>query len=267
MSKLPNLSQSLLKEYVDYFDENVKSCGLYIRKKYFEKKPVESTEVQKLGIYFEYMATGYLRPGDTIPQPEMVYKGTAREKMSTDYERATLSAELFKNMMKHYGIIPLKYGEYMLHDGSSGISDIYAIWNDEECIIDVKYSGLFDDKFSEYGWHTESLVYKSKTLLQPIHYKYLAKHTKGIPDIPFYFWVFHAKNHEKAKIIKANIQEEHLNLHEQITVPKMKKYLNFHYNNLDKLEARPNFVRCKDCPFYDECDQRAEVPTIEEIYY
>lgn len=263
----PNLSQSLLKEYIDFFDENVQSCGLYIRKKYFEKRPIPTSDVQKLGIFFEYKATGYHHPSEPIPLPEMVYKGTAKEKMSADYERACLSAEKFKQMMEHYDIKVLKYGEYMLHDGSSGISDIYALWDGKEVIIDVKYSGLFDDKFSEYGWHTESLVYKSKTLLQPIHYKYLSKHLKGIPDIPFYFWVFHAKDPEKVKIIKVNVQEEHLNLHESITVPKMKKYINYHYNNLDALVARPNYVRCKDCPFYDECDQKATVPLVEEIYY
>lgn len=263
----PNLSQSLLKEYLDYYDENVKGCGVQLRKRYFEKISTPPSDVQKLGVFFEYMATGYHHQNEPIPEPEMVYKGTAKEKMAADYERAVKSAELFKEMLKSHNIEVIKYGEYMNHDGSSGISDIYAKWNGEECIIDLKYTSLFDDKFNEYGWHTESLPYKSKLLLQPIHYKYLSRHLKNIDDIPFYFWIFSSKDPEKVKIIKVNIQEEHINLHEQITVEKMKKYIDFHFNNPDKLEARPTYLRCKECAYFDSCEHRAVVPMIEEVYY
>jgi hypothetical protein len=154
-----------------------------------------------------------------------------------------------------------------LHDGSSGILDIRADWNGEDCIIDLKYSALFDDKFNPYGWHTDSLVYKSNLLLQPIHYKYLIEKKEGIKDIPFYFWVFSSKDPTKAKIIKTNIQEEHLITHETDYVEKMKKYIDHHFANPEKLEARPNFLRCLDCAYYSTCDKRAEVPLVEEIYY
>ena len=168
----PNLSQSLLKDYLDYYDENVKSCGLAIRKRHFEKIPIPQSEVQKLGTYFEYMATGYCHDQNNPPQPKISYKGTAREALAVDYDRANKSAELYKEIIKKHGIEVIKYGEYMNHDSSSGISDIRAKWNGEECIIDLKYTALFDDKFNDYGWHTESLVYKSKLLLQPIPVSY-----------------------------------------------------------------------------------------------
>ena len=155
----------------------------------------------------------------------------------------------------------------MLHDGASGISDIRANWDGEECIIDVKYTSLFDDKFNEYGWHTESLVFKSKLLLQPIHYKYLARKKFNQDNIPFYFFVFSAKDPEKAKIIKVNIQEEHINLHETITVPKMKRYVDYHFNNPDELEARPSYLRCMDCAYNSNCDKKTNVPLIETIHY
>ena len=263
----PNLSQSLLKAYVDYYDENVKGCGLQIRKQYFEKLPTPSSEAAKLGIYFEYKATDYVREGDPIPQPKMVYAGTAKEKFAVDYERAADSALLFKDIVKKHNIEILKVGEYMTHDGCSGISDIRAKWKGEECIIDLKYSALIEDKWNEYGWHTESLVYKSKQLLQPIHYKYLIKKTMGIEDIPFYYFIFSSKDPKKAKIIKTNIQPEHIQLHEDVFVPKMKSYIDFHYNNPEKLEARPNYIRCLECPFYDTCDKKADVPLVEQIDY
>lgn len=263
----PNLSQSLLKDYVDYYDPETKGCGLYLYRKSFLRDPIPQSDNQKLGIYFEYLCTGYLREGEEAPQPEMVYKGTAKEKMAADYERATKSAELFKKIIEKHGIEIIKVGEYLFYDGSSGILDIRAMWNGVECIIDLKYTALFDDKFNPYGWHTESLVYKSSLLLQPIHYKYLLAKMEGKEDIPFYFMVFSAKDPEKAKIIKTNIQEEHLAIHEENYVEKMKRYIDYHYNNPDKLEARPSFLRCKECPYFDSCDKRAEVPLVEEIYY
>lgn len=263
----PNLSQSILKAFVDYFSDDVKGCGLQIRKQYFEKIHVPQSDVQKLGCYFEYKATGYHNPKDPLPEPEMVYKNTAKEKMAADYERATLSAEKFKQIVEKHGIKILGYGEYYIHDGVSMILDIRAEWEGEECIIDLKYTSLFDDKFNEYGWHTESLPFKSKLMLQPVHYKYLFRALGKHENIPFYFFIFSAKDPEKVKIIRTNIQEEHINLHEQVTVEKMKKYLNFYYNNPDKLEPRPSYLRCKECPFYDQCEFRAEVPLIEEVYY
>jgi hypothetical protein len=263
----PRLSQSLLKELVSYYDANENGCGLVIFKKYFEGKSTPQSAVQKLGTYFEYKATEYVRAGDPIPEPEMVYKGTAKEKLAADYEKANQSAQLFKEMVKKHGIEITKVGEYMLYDGCSGISDVRAKWNGEDCIIDLKYTSLIDDKFNEYGWHTESLVYKPKLLLQPIHYKYLIKGIEGIENIPFYFFIFSSKDPDKAKIIKANIQDEHITLHEEQYVSKMKRYIDFFYNNPDKLEARPTYQRCQGCHFFNECDKRAEVPLIEEIHY
>jgi hypothetical protein len=263
----PNLSQSLLKAYLDYYSEDVKACGLQLYNQFFLKIPTPPSDAARLGIYFEYLATGYLRDGEAPPQPDIVYKGTPKEKLSAEYERATKSAELFKKMIKDHNIEILQYGEYMLHDGASGISDIRANWDGEECIIDVKYTSLFDDKFNEYGWHTESLVFKSKLLLQPIHYKYLARKKFNQDNIPFYFFVFSAKDPEKAKIIKVNIQEEHINLHETITVPKMKRYVDYHFNNPDELEARPSYLRCMDCAYNSNCDKKTNVPLIETIHY
>ena len=265
--KKPNLSQSLLKAYLEYYDEVEKGCGLQLYKKYFLKLPSPTSDAAKLGIYFEYLCTGYLRDGEVAPEPEIVYKGTAKEKLSAEYERATKSAELFKKMIQEHNIEILQYGEYMQYDGASGISDIRAKWNGEECIIDIKYTSLFDDKFNEYGWHTESLVYKSKLLLQPIHYKYLARKIFDKENIPFYFFVFSAKDPEKAKVIKVNIQEEHVNLHETITVPKMMKYVDYHYKHPEALEARPSYLKCKECPYHDDCDKKTIIPLIEEIHY
>jgi hypothetical protein len=265
--KKPNLSKSLLGELNDYYHPDKQACGLVIRKKYFEGQSTPQSDVQKLGTYFEYLATGYVRAGDPTPEPEYVYKGTAKEKLSADYERATQSAELFKKIIKEHNIQITKKGEYMLYEGSSGISDVRANWNGEDCIIDIKYTSLFDDKWSEYGWYTERLPEKDSLLLQPLHYKYLINKLEGITNIPFYFFIFHSKDAEKAKIIKVTIDDDRITYHEQNVVEKMKRYVDMFHNNINLLEARPNYLRCKECAFAPTCDKRVDVPTIEEIYY
>ena len=263
----PNLSQSLLKAYLDYYSEDVKGCGLALYKQFFQKIPTPQSETQKLGVYFEYLCTGYLRDGEEVPEPKVVYKGTPKEKLSAEYERAQLSAELYKRVIETHDINILGKGEYFNHDAVSGITDLRANWMGEECIIDLKYTALFDDKFNEYGWHTESLIYKSKLLLQPIHYKYLMRRIKGVDNMPFYFFIFSARDPEKVKIIKTEIQEEHVRLHEEMTIPKMKKYVDYHFNNPEALEARPSYLRCMDCSYKDGCDKKTEVPLIETIHY
>jgi hypothetical protein len=265
--KPPNISQSLLKDFMDFFDQNEQSCGRQLYYRHFEKRQTEQSDVQRLGTYFEYIATGYKHKDDPIPMPDIVYKGTARESMAQPYKNAHQSAELFKQIIKAHKIEIVKTGEYMFYEGSSGISDIRAIWNGKPCIIDTKYTALLEDKFNPYGWHTESLIYKPKLLIQPIHYKYLIHKIEGIENIDFYYFLFSSNKPELAKIIKTNIQQEHIDLHENTFVEKMKNYTAFYFNNPEKLEARPKFIRCKECPYNDICSEKVDVPQIEEIDY
>jgi hypothetical protein len=264
---VPNISQSLLKGYLDYTDDNVRDCGIAFRKRYLERVKSEPSAVQKLGLYFEYKATGYHNMKEPVPEPEMVYKNTAKEKLAAEYERANASAEFFKQIVKKHNLQDITYGQYFLHDGSSMITDMMCTWNERRCIIDMKYTSLFDDKFNEYGWHTESLPYKSKLMLQPVHYKWLDREITGMNDIDFYFWIFSAKDPEKMKIIKVNVQDEHIDLHGNVTIPKVKKHMEYYAVNPHKLEPRPNYLRCKECPYFEGCEYKAEVPLIEEVYY
>jgi len=194
--KLPYISQSLIKAYVDYL--NGKECGLYFKANYIDKDPEaqkEPSDAMKIGIYFEFLCTGSLPRTGEIPEPELVYKGKPNEKLSAPYERATQSAKIFKSIIQHYGIKIKKIG-YSLKDdkmGINGIYDIYAEWNGEDCIIDLKYSGLIDDKWNEMGWSLDSLNLKDSIMIQGVHYKLLAKQCLGKDDIPFYYFVLEHK--------------------------------------------------------------------------
>jgi hypothetical protein len=259
----PNLSQSLLKAYYQYIND--KMCGLFLYNRYFLKKQTPKTPEQAEGIYFEYKATGYYHKEEGIPIAKKAYAGTARERLDVGYERAEQSAKLFKEIIKHYKIKILTAGERMEYNEASGLLDLRAVWNKKECIIDVKYTGLIDDKWSDYGWDTETLPLRKQTMLQPVMYKYLDRKINGSHNIPFYFFIFDSNNPKRAKIIETNVEDEAIDVFEVQFVDKMKKYVDFHHKNPDELQAKPTVDRCATCPFFTDCPKKVTIPGIETI--
>jgi hypothetical protein len=259
-----NISQSFLKEFADYKSGN--TCGLQVKVKYIDGIKFPSTNTMELGNFFEYMATGSLPRDGHTPEPKLVYKGTAKESLSADYQRAVESAELFKNIIKHYNIEIIDTGRVCTQDGMTGIMDIVAKWNDRICIIDTKYSGLIDDKWSDFGWNLDMLPEKHSLMLQPVQDKILlSKELEcDVDDIDFYFFVFSSKEVMNVKIIKVNVDEltiaNHLNSVEWVKTELLKP--------VDKLfKAKPTLKGCFECAIKDDCKFKVEVPQIDEIAY
>lgn len=248
-----------MKSYVDYLTQ--KECGLLFKGKYIDKN-VESipSDAMKEGIYFEYLATGALPRTGIVPEPERTAKGA----LTTSYERIPKAAKLFKDVVAHYGIKILKVGLVLSTDDMTGITDIYAEWNGEKCIIDLKYSGLIDDKWSDLGWETESLNMKDSLMIQGVHYKLLAEEDLGIKDIPFYYFIFNSKNPDDMKIIKQIVDPDKMYFHKQ-NVLKMKAQI---LRDIEKgFVAYPDYRKCKKCPLFDNCSKKAEYPQITEVHY
>ena len=134
--------------------------------------------------------------------------------------------------------------------------------NKKRIIIDIKTSGLINDKWSPYGWADESIEEKWDLLIQAVHYKMLAKYEWGIEDIPFYFFVFSNKNDVECKIFEINVDEstkfQHYNNLETI-----KKYLD---NCIaEGWKAKPELMRCSVCPMNSTCLYQLEVPKIQKV--
>jgi hypothetical protein len=253
------VSQSLIKGFTDYL--NKKECGLLFKAKYIDKT-VESkaSEAMKEGIYFEYLCTGGLPRNGQVPLPEMTSKGELKE----PYKRAKEASELFKKIIKHYKIKILKVGYVLGDEEKNGILDILAEWNGEKVIIDLKYSGLIDDKWNEMGWETESLPMKDSLMIQGVHYKILAKDILGIEDIPFYYFIFNSKNSTDMKIIRQNVDGDKFFFH-RTAIQQVKDQIEKELYN--GFKAYPDYKKCKDCPLFDNCEVKAEFPLITDIYY
>ena len=259
-----NISQSFLKEFAEYKSGN--TCGLQVKAKYIDGIKFPSSDAMELGNYFEYMATGSLPRDGHTPEAKIVYKGTAKESFSADYQRANESAELFKKTIEHYGIEIIDTGRVATQDGMTGIMDIVAKWDDRICIIDTKYSGLIDDKWSDFGWNLDMLPEKHSLMLQPVQYKILLSKELDcdIEDIDFYFFVFSSKEVMNVKLIKVNVDEltiaNHLSTVEWVKTELKKP--------IDKLfKAKPTLKGCFECPIKDNCKSKVEVPHIDQIAY
>jgi hypothetical protein len=262
---VPKISQSLIKAYQNY--NTGEECGLFFKARYIDKDPeafVPMTDVIRLGVYFEYMATGSLPRDGVVPEPDMVYKGKANEKMSADYERATKSAERFKKIIDKYGIIIKKTG-VVLDDGEcNGILDILAEWDNREVIIDLKYTSLIDDKWSDMGWNVDALSEKNKIMVQGVHYKMLAKNVWGIDDIPFYYFVFSSKDPDNIRIIEQNVDEVTAASH-LVSISTLQQ--NLEYNFRFGFTAYPSIQKCSKCPINHKCEKAVDYPLIDQIVY
>ena len=262
---VPKISQSLIKAYQNY--NTGEECGLFFKARYIDKDPeafVPMTDVMRLGVYFEYLATGALPRDGVVPEPDKVYKGKANEKMSADYERANQSAERFKKIIEKYGITIKQIG-MLLDDGEcNGIIDIYADWHGRDVFIDLKYTSLIDDKWSELGWNIDSLNEKNKLMVQGVHYKMLAKNVLNIDDIPFYYFVFSSKDPDNIRIIEQAVDEATAAAH-IVSISTLQQ--NLEYNFRFGFNAYPSIQKCSKCPINHKCEKAIDYPLIDQILY
>jgi NADPH-dependent 7-cyano-7-deazaguanine reductase QueF-like protein len=259
------ISQSFLKDYNEYKGKNL--CGVQLKAKHFDNVQFPSSEAMDLGNYFEYMATGSLPRSGIVPQPRLSYAGTKREKISTPFERALESAELFKKIQKQYDLKINDIGLKLSSEYKNGILDIWGEMNGRPCIVDLKYSGLIDDKWSETGWDVESLHYKERLIVQAVQYKMLVKENYNIEykDFDFYFMVFSSKEVNNVKLIRVNIDEDAFNVH-QSHIESVYKQINAMDIEKDFV-AYPSLKRCSKCPLYNDCEFKSDIPLIEDVYY
>ena len=259
------ISQSFLKDYNEYKGKNI--CGIQFKAKHFDNVEFPTSEAMDLGNYFEYLATGCLPRNGVVPEPRLSYAGTKRETISAPFKRAMQSAELFKKIKKEYNLKINEVGLKLQSKYKNGILDIWGELNGRPCIIDLKYSGLIDDKWADTGWDVESLHYKEKLLVQAIQYKMLVKENYNLnyDEFDFYFMVFSSKEVNNVKLIRINVDEDSYNIHET-HIESVYKQINAMDIEKDFV-AYPSLKRCSNCPLKESCEYKSNIPLIEDVYY
>jgi hypothetical protein len=271
MSKLL-INQSMVKDLVKYQKKQL--CGLLFQNKWILQQFGKGTKSNNLGHYFEYLCTGALAKGETeAPKPDTTKKG----ELTADFKIAQQQAIYFKEVIQKYGIKLLTAGEKVIAEEQwVGTLDIKARWDEvfrnkdiyqdpnnteNVVIIDLKYSGLLEDKWSDFGWHLDYLPKKEGTMLQAIHYKFLFWKEYGY-NPPFFFFVFDSKNVGTCKIIYVDISTDDLIQHE-IFLNKAKNYLE---RTLDKgFEPIPEYNMCRSCDYNQWCTFKTDIPPIKIV--
>tara|TARA_R110000868_G_scaffold305730_2_gene566751 strand:- start:1239 stop:2069 length:831 start_codon:yes stop_codon:yes gene_type:complete len=269
MSKL-YINQSLVKDLFLYKDK--KLCGLVFKNKWVFKQLGKSSKANRLGHYFEYLVTGALAKGETEPPKADT---TTKGELIKDFKTAKAQAEVCTNLLHKYGITMLSAGENVIADDKwIGTLDIRAKWDfpfkdgtyennpENNVIIDLKYSGLLEDKWSPFGWNLETLGSKEGTMFQAKHYKFLFWKKYGY-NPPFYFFIFSSSTIGDCKMIEVMISDDELMEHEEL-LHKSKSYFEKCLDN--GFEPLPDYNKCFKCDYADLCMAKAETPPIHTVY-
>jgi len=258
------VSQSLLKSLMAHYEGDL--CGKLLERRHVHNIYDPPSDSMKLGHYFEFRATGALPKDGIKPEPEM----TKTTGFTMAYKRAEAQADNFKNLCEVMGVKILKKGHTVKNTaGLIGDLDIVAhvkspgkfkYWGENEdknIVIDLKFSGTYDNRWEDYGFNAESLPYKRPMRVQSVHYHRLT-------GLPFYFWVFDAKSFDANKIFEITFNENGITNHE-IEVATARKNMN---TFLDLgFSTIPDFDVCKDCPLRSKCPDRAEAPIPKPIEF
>lgn len=259
----------MFKAFMDY--KEGKECGLSFKARYFDDILFPSTDIMRLGQYFEYICTGGLPKDGKIPEPDYMKSG---KDMLAPYRNAHLQKEVFELTLKHYGITIKHTNEdakWRLENASCDIDFIGVatrpigqfIKEGDEIICDIKFTGLIENKWEERGWELESLPYKPKLLIQAIHYKWmgLKKHGK---EMPFIFFLHSNTNDIDAKLILVNLDSTRLDEHERIVEQTL---IDVHEEAEKGFKPYPERKRCNDCALATSCEHFRLAPKIYPIYY
>ena len=263
------ISQSFIKAYTDY--KMGKECGVFFKARYIDKDPdtqTPPTDAMKAGIYFEYLCTGALPKSGIVPEPEISYKGQAREKISEPYMRAIESSKVFKRIIKSFGITIKSVGTYLEANINgiiiNGITDIIAEWHGQDVIIDLKYSGLINDKWNEMGWDIDSLPQKQSLMVQGVHYQLLGDYALGKPNMPFYFFVFSSTDPNDVKIINEEVDATRVQNH-VVSLHNIHEYVTNDLKN--GFTPTPSLSKCSKCPIAHKCQHKTDLPKSETVTF
>ncbi len=266
------ISQSLIKSLIKYREG--KLCGLQFEEKFikgnFDK--FMPTGAMSIGTWFEYELTGAKPKDGRIPLPEKTVKG----ELTAAYKKMEGHLKDFKATMLFYGFKVLTVGEKIKHGDTEGVLDLRCvatqkiitesgiiIQKGEEFFVDLKTSGLLDNKWADYGWELDNLANKTNIVMQPIMYKYIELKNTGV-DRKFLFFLFNTADSTDSRIINF-VCDETAYTELESTIKNTRILLDKYSKKGWK--AKPSKSICAKCPIKIGCPSFTGVPPITDFFY
>jgi len=244
------ISQSFIKSMRSYIAGT--ECGNITKAQWIDDRLIElDSKAVALGSYFEYILTGALPKNKIIPKPEMMASG---KDMMAPYRLAHKNAERVKAYFLAMDLEIIHFGKKYTKGRHEGTVDIIARLHGKNIVIDTKYSGLIDDRWSEHGWQWSD-IQKKYHGTQAIHYHI-------VTGLPFYFLVVSSANVEDVKLFHVPVSKEMIAGHI--------KEGNYLFAELNKLKdigfiARPEISKCLKCPIREGCEDKHTFPHVEIV--
>lgn len=265
------ITQSFLKDFKSYLAGEL--CGNLVHHCWILGKLLPPSAAMHVGTYFEFCLTGAMPKEGKVPMPKYNKDGT----MASAYRKAKNDAAYVKAVMKEMGLKIISVGAKLAHGRFEGTLDIIAeatrelvidnvtINAGEQIIIDMKYSGLLEDKWSIHGWAMTDYQ-KAYKKIQAVHYHMIGKKMK------FFYWVVDSSHAEKdedgvaqepaMKVFYIPIDQEMIDQHISEGNYLFEK---FEDEKLFGFNPRPVFNKCNKCALREGCADRMRFPNIETV--
>lgn len=247
------ISQSLIKEV-----QRPDHCPKQVYYSFIEGKELfEPSEAMIIGRYFESELLGACRGGEK-QEPRYLKNGNIAKPFLDCSELVEFARLTFRNMGIDLEAHDTRVQYDMESETLKGAIDLVAkdIEGDGLANYDVKWTGTKeDDRWN--GWADPES--KEDAIIQATHYTLVTYEATG-EWRPFYFLVF--GKDKWVKIIRYKISEEALSIHKKRISYTAARISEYHKNNY---KGNGSLNKCVSCPFYEACEDRAEMPQIETV--
>jgi hypothetical protein len=253
----------MIKAYEEYQDGTL--CGIVFKAKYIDKSfPEITSAAMRLGHYFEYLVTGQLPRDGKEPHADYTKTGLKKpeqerttQDMLAPYKLAVINAERTKGYISSMGLIVESTGVSVSENGMSGIYDIYGDLGGNKVIVDLKYSGLLQDKYNKMGWGALQIdgYYGEQ---QRKHHSVQAIHYSKIWNVDeFYYLVVSSSNDKDVELFKFTFSDKGLQAHER-RVEQAREGIEL--GKTIGFTAHPTVSRCASCPWGNKCKASVKYP-------
>jgi hypothetical protein len=264
---IKRISQSFIKDAIKYFAGDL--CGNIMREKWVNDRllPLDS-EAAALGNFFEYQFTLLMTGKGTVPKDGKIpmREETKAGNATAAYSRAEANAIRLQGYFEKMGLKILHAGKKLTKGKFEGTIDLICECQKEidfegikweagnVIVIDLKYSGLIDNRWEQMGW--AGLLLPGENAQKDYH-GIQAKQYSFVSDLPFYYLIMAPANMEDILLLQVPVSEEMIEDHIKGGNALMEK---FQFEAQIGFEARPEVVRCNCCPLNSECSDKHTFP-------
>ncbi len=252
------VSQSLIHDVKEY--DAGQKCGIILKTKFIDNQEIDDTsDSMALGQYFEWIFSGQKTKFGNIPLAEYTVAGLKKEPkdrtpadMYAPYKLAHENADRLKLLFKTMKWEIVEAGKRIEKDGLGGTLDlkVKGVIPRKIVTIDLKYSGLLDDRFNKFGW---GMMKQDGNNIQKEFHAVQGKQYHHLDGDPFFFLVVSSKNNTGIELFQCEFDDFTIEQHVLVA-----NHIRERWDLLKEVGMNnfPRLQRCEECPLKLTCPDR-----------